>query len=71
MSLRECSNRTKMRVARRGADALHEQGKAHTFTSDKARSAANARWARKRLFDEVLKTLIGDSDRSESSEEVG
>jgi len=47
MGLETAPLRTRVRVARTGARALHAQGKAHVFTSERARAAAAARWGGK------------------------
>lgn len=46
MSLKTAAERTKTRVSRKGAKCLHAQGKAHKYTSENARKAAQKRWAK-------------------------
>jgi hypothetical protein len=44
MGFQHLKAKEQTKVSRRGAQSLHKKKKAHSFTSEQARAAANKRW---------------------------
>jgi hypothetical protein len=66
MGLDKASIKTRTRVSRVGAKALHAQGKAYKLTSAKAREAAMKRWASRKIV-----TQVQDASRDSRQQQEG
>ena len=57
--------KVRSKIASKGGSALHASGKAHVFSSEKARAAINKRWENKRRQDELDRQKQELMDRGE------